>query len=167
MPSSHLILCRLLLLLPWIFPNISLFKWVSSSHQVAKILEFQLENYKPTNHLKVSSAFIWIANALNTHSTWSNHLDIKLVLVFQMLCRSCKIISSLSTHCLLFYELWKGCCLPVAPALGSAFRFISFRFVPSTYFSMDREAWQAAWIAIHELQRVGHDWACTHICFHL
>ena len=38
MPSSHLILCRPLLLLP------SILKWVSSSHQVAKILEFQLQH---------------------------------------------------------------------------------------------------------------------------
>ena len=74
MASNHLILCRPLLLLPSIFHNISLFKWVSSSYQVAKIWEFQLENYKPTNHLKVSSAFIWIANDLNMHSMWSNHL---------------------------------------------------------------------------------------------
>ena len=42
-PSSHLILCRPLLL-PSIFPSISLFKWVSSSHHVAKVLEFQLQH---------------------------------------------------------------------------------------------------------------------------
>ena len=42
MPSSHLILCRPLLLLPPIPPSISLFQWVNSSHQVAKVLEFQL-----------------------------------------------------------------------------------------------------------------------------
>ena len=42
MPSSHLILCRLLLLLPPISPIISLFQWVNSSHEVARILEFQL-----------------------------------------------------------------------------------------------------------------------------
>ena len=45
MPSSHLILCRPLLLLP---PNPSqhqgLFKWVNSSHQLAKVLEFQLQH---------------------------------------------------------------------------------------------------------------------------
>ena len=45
MPSSHLILCHSLLLL---FPNPSqhqgLFQWVSSSHQVAKVLEFQLQH---------------------------------------------------------------------------------------------------------------------------
>ena len=39
---SHLILCRPLLLLPPIPPSISLFKWVNSLHEVAKVLEFQL-----------------------------------------------------------------------------------------------------------------------------
>ena len=42
MPSSHLILGRPLLLLPTIPPSISLFQWVNSSHEVAKLLEFQL-----------------------------------------------------------------------------------------------------------------------------
>ena len=42
MPSSHLLLCHPLLLLPPIPPSISLFQWVNSSHEVAKILEFQL-----------------------------------------------------------------------------------------------------------------------------
>ena len=42
MPSSHLILCRTLFLLPPIPPSISLFQWVNSSHEVAKVLEFQL-----------------------------------------------------------------------------------------------------------------------------
>ena len=45
MPSSHLILCRPLLLLP---SNPSqhqgLFQWVNSSHEVAKGLEFQLQH---------------------------------------------------------------------------------------------------------------------------
>ena len=45
MPSSHPILCHPLLLLPSIFPSIRVFfKWVSSSHQVAKELEYQLQN---------------------------------------------------------------------------------------------------------------------------
>ena len=44
MPSNHLILCRPLLLLPSIFPSISVFfQWVGSSHQVAKVLELQLQ----------------------------------------------------------------------------------------------------------------------------
>ena len=46
MPSSHLILCRPLLLLPPIPPSIkSLFQWVNSSHEVAKGLEFQLQHH--------------------------------------------------------------------------------------------------------------------------
>ena len=45
MPSNHLILCHPLLLLPSVFPSFRvLFQWVSSSHQVAKVLEFQLQH---------------------------------------------------------------------------------------------------------------------------
>ena len=45
MPSNHLILWCPLLLLPSIFPSIRIFfKWVHSSHQVAKVLEFQLQH---------------------------------------------------------------------------------------------------------------------------
>ena len=46
MPSSYLIPCCPLLLLPPIPPSIrqSLFQWVNSSHEVAKILEFQLQH---------------------------------------------------------------------------------------------------------------------------
>ena len=47
MPSNHLILCRPLLLLPSIFPSIRVFS-NSSSHQVAKLLEFQLQCH-PSN----------------------------------------------------------------------------------------------------------------------
>ena len=44
MPSNHLILCRPLLLLPSIFLSIRVFSSESgSSHQVAKILELQLQ----------------------------------------------------------------------------------------------------------------------------
>ena len=42
MPSSHIILCHPLLLLPPIPP--SLFQWVNSSHEMAKVLEFQLQH---------------------------------------------------------------------------------------------------------------------------
>ena len=45
MPSSHFILCRPLVLLPPIPPSISLFQWVNSSHEVAKVLEFQLQHH--------------------------------------------------------------------------------------------------------------------------
>ena len=44
-PSNHLILGHPILLLPSIFPSIGFFfKWVSSLHQVANILEFQLQH---------------------------------------------------------------------------------------------------------------------------
>ena len=44
MLSNLLILCCRLLLLPSIFPASSLFQWVGSSHQVAKVLELQLQH---------------------------------------------------------------------------------------------------------------------------
>ena len=45
MSSNHLILCRPLRLLPPIFLSIrGIVQWVSSSHQVAKVLEFQLQH---------------------------------------------------------------------------------------------------------------------------
>ena len=45
MPSNYLILCRPLLLLPSLFPSIkTLFQSVGSSHQVAKVLELQLQH---------------------------------------------------------------------------------------------------------------------------
>ena len=45
MPSNHLILCHPLLLLPSIsYLHEGLFQWVSSSHQEAKVLEFQLQH---------------------------------------------------------------------------------------------------------------------------
>ena len=46
MPSNHLILCRPLLFPPSIFPSIRVFfKWISSLHQVAKVLEFQPQQW--------------------------------------------------------------------------------------------------------------------------
>ena len=44
MPSNQLILCHPLLLLHSIFSSIRVFSMVSSSHQVAKVLEFQLQH---------------------------------------------------------------------------------------------------------------------------
>ena len=46
MPSNHLILCCPLLLLPSVFPSISVFQWVSSLHQVAKVLELQHQSFQ-------------------------------------------------------------------------------------------------------------------------
>ena len=44
MPSNHLILCGPLLLLHSIFLSIEVFSKVNSSHQVVKVLEFQLQH---------------------------------------------------------------------------------------------------------------------------
>ena len=44
MPSNHLILCRPFSSCPQSFPASGYFQWVSSSHQVAKVLEFQLQH---------------------------------------------------------------------------------------------------------------------------
>ena len=44
--TNHLILCHPLLLLSSIFPSISLFQWVGSWHQVAKVLELQHESFQ-------------------------------------------------------------------------------------------------------------------------
>ena len=46
MPSNHLILCHPLLLLPSIFPSISVFFRVRSSHQVAKVFELQHQSFQ-------------------------------------------------------------------------------------------------------------------------
>ena len=44
--SNHLFLCHPLLLLPSIFPDIRVFfQWAGSSHQVAKVLEFQQQSF--------------------------------------------------------------------------------------------------------------------------
>ena len=52
MPSSHLILCRPLLLLPNPSQHQGLFQWVSSSHEVAKGLEFQLQHQSSQRTLR-------------------------------------------------------------------------------------------------------------------
>ena len=44
MPSKHLILCHPLLLLPQTPPSIRVFSNESTSHEVAKVLEFQLQH---------------------------------------------------------------------------------------------------------------------------
>ena len=60
MPSNHLILCCPLLLPPSIFPRIRVFKWVSSSHQVAKILEFQLQHQSFQWTLRTDFRMDWL-----------------------------------------------------------------------------------------------------------
>ena len=60
MPSNHRILCHPLLLLP---SNLSqpqgLFQWVSSSHQVAKVLELQLQHQSFQWIFRVDFLYNW------------------------------------------------------------------------------------------------------------
>ena len=44
MTFNHFILCRPLLLSPSVFPSIRVFSNISSSNQVTKVLEFQLQH---------------------------------------------------------------------------------------------------------------------------
>ena len=104
MPSSHLILCCPLFLLPSIPPSMSLFQWVNSSHEVAKVLEFQLQihsfqrnpradlqnglvgspcspRYKesfPTPRLKSINysvlRFLYNSTLTSIHDYWKNHI---------------------------------------------------------------------------------------------
>ena len=66
-PSKHLILCCPLLLLPSIFPTIRVFSWVSSSHQVAKVLEFQLQH----------QSFQWIFRLISFKIDWFDLLEVQ------------------------------------------------------------------------------------------
>ena len=61
--SNHLILCHPLFLLPSFFPSINVFQWVSCLHQVAKVLEFQLQH-------QFSS--IQISPSVVSNSLWPN-----------------------------------------------------------------------------------------------
>ena len=57
MPSNHLILCRPFLLLPSVFPSISLFQWVGFLHQVAEVM-------KVWRHEKIWCLFQEMMNSL-------------------------------------------------------------------------------------------------------
>ena len=44
----------------YLFQHQGLFKWVSSSHQVAKVLEFQLQHYPSNEHLGLIFRMDWL-----------------------------------------------------------------------------------------------------------
>ena len=67
MPSNHLILCCPLLLLPSIFPNISLFQSVGSLHQVAKVLELQFQH----------QSFQRVSGLISFRTDWSGLLAVQ------------------------------------------------------------------------------------------
>ena len=59
-PSNHLILSHPLLLLPSIFQHHGLFQGVSSSHQVAKVLELQLQHQSFQWIFKTDFLYDWL-----------------------------------------------------------------------------------------------------------
>ena len=68
MPSSHLIFCCPVLLLHSIFSsNQGLFQSVSSSHQVAKVLEFQIQH----------QSFQWISGLISFRMDWLDLLAVQ------------------------------------------------------------------------------------------
>ena len=69
MPSNHLILCHPLLLLSSVFPNISLFQRISCSHQVAKVLELQLQNQSFQWVHRVDLFWVWLIDLLAVQET--------------------------------------------------------------------------------------------------
>ena len=64
MPSNHLILCCPLLFLPSIFPSTRVFpKLISSSHQVAKVLEFQLQHQSFQWTFRTDFLYNWLVGS--------------------------------------------------------------------------------------------------------
>ena len=67
MPSNHLILCRPLLLLPsMLSQHQDLFQWVRSSHQVARVLELQLQHQSLQWIFRVDSLWDRLVGSCNT-----------------------------------------------------------------------------------------------------
>ena len=68
MPFNHLILCRPLFLLPSNLSQLQdLFQWVSSSPEVARVLEFQLQH----------QSFQWIFRLISFRIDWLDLLDVQ------------------------------------------------------------------------------------------
>ena len=84
MPSNHLILCRPLLLLPSIFPSIRVFS-VGSSHQVAKVLELQLQ-YRGCLHRRHHFWIIlWLSWHRSVETSWWDPVSWEAVELMQRL----------------------------------------------------------------------------------
>ena len=79
MPSNHLILCRPLFFLPPIPPSMSLFQWVNSSHEVARVSALASFLPKNTQDWSPSEWTGWISlqskglSRVFSNSTVQNH----------------------------------------------------------------------------------------------
>ena len=97
MPSSHLILCHPLLLLPTIPASIRVFSRESTQHEVAKVLEFQLHMSPSNKHPGlISFRMDWLdlLAVLGTLKSLFQHHSSKAS-IFQ---HSAFFIAQLSTH---------------------------------------------------------------------
>ena len=75
MSSNHLILCHPLLLLPSISQHQGLFHWISSSHQVAKVLEVSF-SISPSDEYSglISFRIDWLIHLLAAQGNFKNLL---------------------------------------------------------------------------------------------
>ena len=69
MPSNHLILYHLLLLLPSVSQHQDLFWWISFSHQMAKVLEFQLQHQSFQWIFRIVLLSDWLVDLLAVQGT--------------------------------------------------------------------------------------------------
>ena len=69
MPSNHLILYHLLLLLPSVSQHQDLFRWISFSHQMAKVLEFQLQHQSFQWIFRIVLLSDWLVDLLAVQGT--------------------------------------------------------------------------------------------------
>ena len=93
MPSNHLILCHPLLLLLSIFLRIWVFSSESASHQVAKVLEFQLQHQSFQGIFRVDILYDWLVwlfclkslkNLLQHHNSKASILQFSAFFMVQL-----------------------------------------------------------------------------------
>ena len=64
MSSNHLIFCSPFSSCPQSFPSLGLFQWISSSHQVTKVLELQLQHQPFQQIFMVDFLYNWLVWSL-------------------------------------------------------------------------------------------------------
>ena len=109
MPYNHLILCSSLLL-PSIFPTIRVFfQWVSSSHQVAKVLELQLHISLPSEYSGLIS--LGLTGLISLQSTYTYNLyNYSCVFFFFAYFYSTLVTYCIRLNWLNYHSLWSNAC---------------------------------------------------------